>query len=198
MTFLLTQLKKETLGELKKRLMKEMDDGNTPDEIYFKEHIEGVIGFLYALKTKNKIILKILKDLSIIKAEKDNFSTFEKGISTIAKLDQTNKIMHPDKAKKKKWMTTKLSTYLSYMLPETDENTGSIIAKKVYDKHKNMLVCKLKRVNASPKVLELAQKYPDIDINRLVSLGVVNNKLELTNDDLLWLDQMISIIKSKK
>jgi hypothetical protein len=196
MQFDLKKMTPERFIELKEKLIYAIDHGDDTEEIHFHEHVKGIIGFIRALKMKNKMVITALKEVEFIKG--DELSVFEKSIQTIAKSEQIDKIINPNKEKKKKWMTTKLSSYLSHILPEAGEKVGGIIAKKLYDKYKNILICKLKRVNSSPKVLELAQKHPNIDIDRLVSLCVLEDKLELANDDLLWLDRIIAIIQEPK
>ncbi|MFA6396624.1 MAG: hypothetical protein WCW84_11720 [Sulfurimonas sp.] len=189
--------KPAVINALRIELKKEMIGGNIHEQVDQEEHIDGMIFLLFLIKDKNKVIIKLLRKHGLLK-DNEAISTFEKSIQSIAKSDQVEKITQPDKEKKKKWMTTKLSSYLSHILPTEGEKTGVVIAKNLYDKYKNILVCKLKRVNSSPKVLELAQKHPNIDINRLVSLCVLEDKLELANDDLLWLDRMITIIQEPK
>ncbi|MFA6145560.1 MAG: hypothetical protein WCW84_14380 [Sulfurimonas sp.] len=193
MTLKLEKMTPKVFLELKNILVQEFENGNMPEGIQSAEQIESIIGFLQALKRKDSTIIKIFRKFGFL-FEDDKRSVFEKSIQTIAKSDQIEKIIQPNKEKKKKWITTKLSSYLFHIFPEAGEKVAGIIAKKLYDKYKNILICKLKRINTSPKVLELAQKHPNMDINRLVSLCVLEDKLELANDDLLWLDRIISII----
>jgi hypothetical protein len=160
------------------------------------ESIEGAVNILYLLKNNDKITIKALKELGFF-LEENELSVFEKSIKTIAKSEQIDKILYPNKKEKKKWMTTKLSVFLSHSLPEAAGETGAIIAKKIYNKFKSAFVSKLNRVNTSPKVLELAQKHPNIDINRIVSLYVLDDRLDLTNDTLQLIDQTITIIQEQ-
>jgi len=192
MTLKLEKMTPKALLELKKILVQEFENGNMPNEIQSVEQIESIIDFLQALKKKDRTIFRILIELGILKGE---FSLLEKTIYSIVQSEQIDKIVNPNK---KNWMTIKLSTYLSYAFPKTKGKIGHIVVKKVYNKFKSVLISKINRVKTSPKVLELAQKHPDIDIKRLVSLGVVNGKLELVDDDLLWLDRMISIVICSK
>jgi hypothetical protein len=158
--------------------------------------IEGAVNILYLIKSNDKITIKALKESGFFLKE-DMPSVFEKSLRTIAKSEQIDKIMYPNKKEKKKWMTTKLSIFLSHALPNAEKEVGSIIAKKIYNKCKSALISKLNRVNTSPKVLELAQKHPSIDINRIVSLYVLDDRLDLTNDTLQLIDQTITIIQEQ-
>jgi len=195
MTLKLEKMTPKVFLELKNILVQEFENGNMPNEIQSVEQIESIIDFLQALKKKDRTIFRILIELGILKGE---FSLLEKTIYSIVQSEQIDKIVNPNKKNKKNWMTIKLSTYLSYAFPKTKGKIGHIVVKKVYNKFKSVLISKINRVKTSPKVLELAQKHPDIDIKRLVSLGVVNGKLELVDDDLLWLDRMISIVICSK
>ena len=54
------------------------------------------------------------------------------------------------------------------------------------------------RVRKSQKVEELARKYPDIDVQKLVSIGVLSNKFDLGYDDLEIIEQLIMVFTQGK
>jgi hypothetical protein len=191
----------EMIRKFKSRLLEEQGnatnkESNLAEMLPDLESIEGAVNILYLFKNNDKITIRALKESGFFSKE-DTSTAFEKSLFTIAKSEQVDKILYPNKKEKKKWMTTKLSVFLSHSLPEAVGETGAIIAKKIYNKCKSALISKLNRVNTSPKVLELAKKHPNIDINRIVSLYVLDDRLDLTNDTLQLIDQTITIIQEQ-
>ena len=49
------------------------------------------------------------------------------------------------------------------------------------------------RARKSPKVEDLARKCPDVDVQKIVSIGVLSNKFDLTHDDLEIIEKMIMV-----
>lgn len=191
----LALIQPKVLAELKKLWVNDLKNNQMPDLITTEEDVEMMINMLYLLKKKEKIIIDRLHESGIVK---DTISSvFEKSIKTIASHDWIDKILHPNKEKKKQWMTTRLSVYLSNVLQSELKGSSSYLAKQIYNKHSNALKSKIQRVEKSPKIAELALKYPSIDIKQIVKLGVLHNKIELTNSDLEWLDQTINLINNQ-
>lgn len=162
------------------------------------EDIDAVIAFLYLLQSDNEVIIDGLKKHGVIKEiTTKELTKFEKSIQTIARSDQIDKLLNPERANKKSWMNTKLSTFLSYVIPEGN-SVGEMAAKKLYAKYRHTLQSRLDRIKTSPKVYELEEKHPDVDVRGMIAVSILHGKIELNNDDLTYIDNLISIQKLQK
>lgn len=170
-----------------------------PEEIVVKEDIETMMRLLFYIQNDYEQIIQPLREIGIINEIQTNeLSQFEKSIQTIAKNDQIDKIMTPkQEGKKKNWMGNRLSNFLSHFTSASNKNRTEVVAKTLYNKHRKALMMRMSRLKNSPKVVEIASKHPDVDVHSLISLGMISGKIELTHDDMLWIDQMITLIKQK-
>ncbi len=153
--------------------------------------MDGVIAFLHHLKHRNPYLLDALVEAGLI--DDEVATTSQLRMKTIAKNDQLEILINKEKIRG--WADSKL--FRQFMFATYGFSDGNIqyVLKKTYNKHKRNIVEKLARIKTNKDVLQLAQKHPDIDIPRLVSYGVVSDKIDYTKDDLIWLDKMIDIIK---
>lgn len=158
------------------------------------EDIEAGLELLKLIKRRNSVIMEVLHQSGVLtpKETSDRLSPYEKSIQTIVKHDMIEKITNPEK-KKHKWMNNKFLTFLSSVLPDGDYATAKT-AKGLYDKHKNVYANRLARMRRSPKVAVLSEKYPDIDVQKALSVGILSDKLDTTVDDLNFLDKLIGVL----
>lgn len=189
----------EVLAKLQEKLIHIREKYNfRPQNFWDESHFDGVIAFLYHVKSKNKYLLKALREVGLIDSDKvssakEAYTSNEKRIATIAMNDQLKAILYKGKpriAGNSEFLEQHL--FAVYGFPE--QGTRYIITK-TYNKFKRRIYEKLARIKANKDVLALAQKHPDIDITRLVSYGVVSEKMDYTKEDLAWLEKMIEIIK---
>jgi len=195
----LRHIEPEDFLELKKTWEKSLKDNLMPEEIVTKEDIEIMMRLLFYIQNDIKQIVGPLKEIGIINEIQTNeISHFEKCIQTIAKNDQIDKIMAPKgENKKKNWMGNRLQSFLSHFISAENKGRTEVVAKTLYNKYRKAIMMRISRLKNSPKVVEIVNKHPDVDVHSLVSLGMISGKIELTHDDLLWIDQMITLIKAK-
>lgn len=174
-----------------------MKNNRMPRELGTPEDIEAAVYLLILIKRRNSVIMEALHQSGALteKETSDRLSPYEKSIQTIVKNDMIEKITNPEK-KKQKWMNNKFMTFLSNVLPDGDyPSTKS--AKGLYDKHKNVYANRLARMRRSPKVAVLSEKYPDIDVQKALTIGILSDKLDTTVDDLNFLDKLIEVLCRK-
>lgn len=161
------------------------------------EDIEAGLQLLILIKRRNSVIMEVLHQSGILtpKETSDRLSPYEKSIQTIVKHDMIEKITNPEK-KKHKWMNNKFLTFLSSVLPDGDF-AGQKTAKSLYEKHRLYYANKISRMKRSPKVAALSEKYPDIDVQKALSVGILSDKLDTTVDDLNFLDNLIGVLCRK-
>ncbi|MDD3770164.1 MAG: hypothetical protein PHV10_06125 [Sulfuricurvum sp.] len=165
-----------------------------PEYIYTAEDIDAMIMFAYYLQTRENAIIAPLKKLGIIQqTTKEVFTVFEKSIMSIAKSDYITKLMHNRNKEKRKLRGNSLKAYLAHVVPEGRMNGGYVVAKAIYDSYTATLKMRVNRVKNSPKVQDLAQKYPDVDVHNIVAVSVIQGKIQLVQDDLDWIEQIIKI-----
>jgi hypothetical protein len=156
------------------------------------------MALLHHVKHKNKYVIKALMKVGLIDSKKiqsarANYTSNEKRIATIAMKDQLKALLN--KGKPRMSGDSELleqHLFATYGFPE---QSVKYYTTKIYNKFKRRIIEKLARINTNKDVLKLAQKYPDIDIVRLVSYSVTSEKLDYTKEDLLWLDEIIQLIK---
>jgi hypothetical protein len=61
-----------------------------------------------------------------------------------------------------------------------------------------LLHSRINRVKNSTKTKALIEKYPHLPILRIIQLGILKGKLELTVDDLGWMEQTIDLLEGFK
>ena len=102
------------------------------------------------------------------------------------------------KGDKKYWSSTRLSTFLAYTSPDGLDKAREEIARAMYSKHKRVMEIRLRRLKTNIKVQELLEAHPNIDIERAMAYGIVTGKLSNTEDDIIWLNNLIRIIQTPK
>jgi hypothetical protein len=153
---------------------------------------------LHHVKHKNKYVLDALIKVGLIDSKKnklarDDYTSNEKRIATIAMKDQLKSLLNkgkPRMAGDRELLEQHL--FAMYGLP--DQSIRYYVTK-TYNKFKRRIVEKIARINKNKDVAELAQKYPDIDIVMLVSYAVTSEKIDYTKEDLQWLDEIIQLVK---
>jgi hypothetical protein len=61
-----------------------------------------------------------------------------------------------------------------------------------------LLHSRINRVKNSTKTKALIEKYPHLPILRIIQLGILKGKLELTVDDISWMEQTIDLLEGFK
>jgi hypothetical protein len=198
MNIKLEHIEPEGFSQLQNAWNSARKDDLLPKEIASEEDVEAMMRLLYLIQNNDESILGPLREIGAIK-EIDSVepSEFERSILTIARHDHIDKLLAPKDDNKKKWMATRLSTYLSYFVSADNKSRVEVAAKNLYNKYRKMFTMRLSRLKSSPKVVELINKHPDVDVYSLVALGIISDKIDLTHDDLLWIDRMITIFKTK-
>lgn len=168
--------------------------GEMPEYVTTHEDIDAMIALIHYLVTKEKVIFDPLKELKIAKEMAEKIYTqFEKSVMTVAKNDFIFKLLHNRDTEKRKLRGNSLKGYLSHVIPEGRMDGGYVVAKAIYDAEINRLNTRANRVKNSPKVKELASKYPDIDIQSIVAVSLLKDKIQLVQDDLDWIEQIVKI-----
>lgn len=184
----------EHFSKLLELFTEAMNNKRMPRELGTPEDIQAGLQLLILIKRRNSVIMEALHQSGALteKETSDRLSPYEKSIQTIVRHDMIEKITNPEK-KKHNWMNNKFLTFLSSVLPDGDFATAKT-AKGLYDKHKNVYANRLARMRRSPKVAVLSEKYPDIDVQKALSLGILSDKLDTTVDDLNFLDKLIGVL----
>lgn len=184
----------EHFSKLLELFTEAMNNKRMPRELGTPEDIQAGLQLLILIKRRNSVIMEALHQSGALteKETSDRLSPYEKSIQTIVKHDMIEKITNPEK-KKHNWMNNKFLAFLSSVLPDGDYATAKT-AKGLYDKHKNVYANRLARMRRSPKVAVLSEKYPDIDVQKALSLGILSDKLDTTVDDLNFLDKLIGVL----
>lgn len=184
----------EHFSKLLELFTEAMNHKRMPRELGTPEDIQAGLQLLILIKRRNSVIMEALHQSGALteKETSDRLSPYEKSIQTIVKHDMIEKITNPEK-KKHNWMNNKFLTFLSSVLPDGDYATAKT-AKGLYDKHKNVYANRLARMRRSPKVAILSEKYPDIDVQKALSVGILSDKLDTTVDDLNFLDKLIGVL----
>lgn len=184
----------EHFSKLLELFTEAMNNKRMPRELGTPEDIQAGLQLLILIKRRNSVIMEALHQSGALteKETSDRLSPYEKSIQTIVRHDMIAKITNPEK-KKHNWMNNKFLTFLSSVLPDGDFATAKT-AKGLYDKHKNVYANRLARMRRSPKVAVLSEKYPDIDVQKALSLGILSDKLDTTVDDLNFLDKLIGVL----
>jgi hypothetical protein len=160
--------------------------------------IDGAIALLHHVRHKNKYVLDALMNVGLvdspkIRSARANYTSNEKRIATIAMKDQLKSLLNKGKPRMsgdRELLEQHL--FATYGFP--DQGIRYYVTK-TYNKFKRRIVEKIARINTNKDVAKLAQKYPDIDIVRLVSYAVTAEKIDYTKEDLQWLDEIIQLIK---
>ena len=160
------------------------------------ERISNMLQFLYQLKLGNKQLIDALKECKIIGEEV--LPMYERKIRTMAISDEKDRILYNHASEKKYWSSSRLHTFLSIVAADKEDIAQVEIAKSIYKKHKKAMVTKIGRLKTGKKVQELASIHPTIDIERAMAYGIVTGKLSNTEDDIIWLDNLIRIIQTPK
>lgn len=198
-SFILLHPESDEYTQLREIWLDMLSKNKMPEDIRTLEDIEAMIYLLHFLKNMEDPIVKPLKKLGLIEeTTKDVLTKFEKIIMTIAVNDYITKILHNRDKENYRLKGNSLRSYLQHFVSEVRMNGGYVIAKKIYDKCVDMLRKRAERAKESPKVRQLAERYPDIDIHSIVAISVVQGKIELVNDDLDWLEQVIEIAQAKR
>ena len=187
-------IEQDQFRQLEIEWLEALEKGEIPmSSIESHEDLEKLLGFLYHLQKPDSIFFKTLSNLGLAEeVETEKISRFEKSIRTIAGRDAMDRILGLKKAGSRR-----LRAFLSYADPsEAGSRTG--YGKKLYKTFQDMARGQVYRVRKSQKVEELARKYPDIDVQKLVSIGVLSNKFDLTYDDLEIIEQMIMVFTQEK
>lgn len=184
----------EHFSKLLELFTEAMNNKRMPRELGTPEDIQAGLQLLILIKRRNSVIMEALHQSGALtpKETSDRLSPYEKSIQTIVRHDMIEKITNPEK-KKHNWMNNKFLTFLSSVLPDGDFATAKT-AKGLYDKHKNVYANRLARMRRSPKVAVLSEKYPDIDVQKALSVGILSDKLDTTVDDLNFLDKLIGVL----
>lgn len=187
----------EHFSKLLELFTEAMNNKRMPRELGTPEDIQAGLQLLILIKRRNSVIMEALHQSGALteKETSDRLSPYEKSIQTIVRHDMIEKITNPEK-KKHNWMNNKFLTFLSSVLPDGDFATAKT-AKGLYDKHKNVYANRLARMRRSPKVAVLSEKYPDIDVQKALSVGILSDKLDTTVDDLSFLDKLIGVLCRK-
>lgn len=187
----------EHFSKLLELFTEAMNNKRMPRELGTPEDIQAGLQLLILIKRRNSVIMEALHQSGALteKETSDRLSPYEKSIQTIVRHDMIAKITNPEK-KKHNWMNNKFLAFLSSVLPDGDYATAKT-AKGLYDKHKNVYANRLARMRRSPKVAVLSEKYPDIDVQKALSLGILSDKLDTTVDDLNFLDKLIGVLCRK-
>lgn len=190
-------LNNEHFLKLSQLFTEAMKNNRMPRELGTHEDIEAALHLLVLIKRRNSVIMEILHQSGVLtpKETSDRLSPYEKSIQTIVKHDMIEKITNPEK-KKHNWMNNKFLTFLNSVLPDEDF-AGQKAAKSLYEKHRLYYANKISRMKRSPKVATLSEKYPDIDIQKALSIGILSDKLDTTVDDLNFLDNLIGVLCRK-
>lgn len=194
------QLNVETMGnkaieQLRAIFLKDIKDGTTVDELTIIERTNSIIDVLERLKNGDKELINAFLECKII--EEEVLPIYERKIRSIAIADMKDKILY-NNDNKKYWSSTRLSTFLLYTSPDGIDKTREEIARTMYNKHKKVMETRLRRLKTNIKVQELFEAHPTIDIQRAMAYGIVTGKLSNTEDDIIWLDNLIKIIQTPK
>lgn len=194
-TVQLSKTTPEKFEKLRQIWSEHLDKGEMPEYITTTQDIEAMICLLHYLQYKEKVIVDPLKKLGIVhETVKEVLTPFEKSIHSIARSDYIKKLLHNRNEDQKKLRGNSLRPYLSYIVPKEREIAGYAIAKRIYDSHMVTLRTRVNRVKKSPKVQELTERYPDVDVQSIVAVSVIQDKIQLVHDDLDWIEQIIVLI----
>lgn len=180
------------IGALRTMLNERSRDKDS--KISVPEDIEAVIDFIFMLKEEDEWLTKILKATRF--PHELSETPLEKTAKRIYAEEKINTIM----GRKKEKGTKKLMAYVwNYMkdAPEAALMDARIKAHNVYKRFRNGLNARIGSISKSKKYSELSSKHSDIDINTILALGFAHGKIDPTHDDLAFLDDLITLLKTQ-
>lgn len=196
MELVLGKITQKNLKELRRILRNDMMEDRNNEMILNENYIEAFLVLLLLIKSGDRGVIDALTATGIIKERDIPLDRVEKGIRTIAAEDYINKLLNPDAPPKPRWAMTKLKVFTTGVAGENDAR-GAYWVTRTYKKFQTMFRDRQNRVKKSPKVKELADAYPDVNVYDLVALGMLRDKIDLTYEDMTWLDEMIRLLRVK-
>jgi len=170
-----------------------------PYYIKRKEDVFIITQFLEEIILNDKNwFFKIVDETSRNVLSFDTRSKFKKSILTIAKDEQINKVRGINTSTSG---AKRLGKYVSAAYPDKNDQEKKRIyymGKAIYNKERMLLHSRINRVKDSTKAKALIEKYPHLPILRIIQLGILKGKLELTVDDISWMEQTIDLLEGFK
>jgi hypothetical protein len=93
-----------------------------------------------------------------------------------------------------------LAFMITIIKPTSDEGKKKLKYSSVryFERYNDKFKKRLKRCRENERVLELQQKYPNLNIIDAFAYGQIIDKFSITNDDLEWFEKIIKILIKKK
>lgn len=185
------EVKPADIGALLTMLNERSGDENS--KLSVPEDINAVIDFIFMLKEQDQWLIDILKATKF--PHELSETVLEKTAKRIFAEEKINTIM----GRKKEKGTKKLMAYVwNFMKDAPDEaiTDAKIKAYKVYKRFRNSLNARIGSISKSKKFIELSSKHNDVDMASVIALGFAHGKIDLTQSDLAFLDDLITLIKS--
>lgn len=189
------------LEKLRIKLKELLAENKLPEEFSLEEDIEAIVYFLYYVQHNHEEIVSAIEEIDIVESDENDLNPFEKSIQTIALNDQLDRILTDGKQEKSGWKYNRLSIFLSFGSHNKNEKNKDPIeraTRALYDKYKNAIYQKIFNMKRSKKTKYLVEKYPEMDIVKILSYAVLTKKIELTHEDVEWLDNVLALACSSK
>lgn len=179
------------LRALRDRLVGTMRNDNA--SIKIEEDIDAVINAIHLIKEQDKWLTDNMTDAGIKLTLSD--TPFQKTIRNIARTERIDRIM----GRKPKKGIKQVMAYVWRSFGETDSQAlekARISAYTSYKRFRQAMTMRLSELPKRKKVQELVAKHPDLDVNSIVSLAVAYDKLSISADDMQFLDDLLTLIKT--
>lgn len=118
-------------------------------------------------------------------------SKLEKTIDTWIKKQFINQLLYPKKNQK---ITLKsLLAFLEAIYNQPQRKYISLIAK-IYKSKKKLYTARIRRIDNSPKLQELKQTYPHLNISEAYKYGILSEILSLTTENIEIFTNLLEIL----